>query len=177
MFDRKRKWKPLKRDTSISLSRPLRSLKRLASLAKRSTCSEPILELLPSFSRLACLAFGCSKWACSPRKFLISFLAFTAGHFQQINTLENTVVSCLFYLPLVLSVRYSNTEKFYILFKPDMATLNKRNELVSTCRPKWKFLLKVTRPSFFGGYHPTLKFSGIPIFTFIVSLTHRMDNI
>ena len=41
------------------------------------------------------------------------------------------------------------------------------------------FLLefKVTRPSFLGGYHPTLKLSGIPTFTFIVSLTHRMDNI
>ena len=39
-------------------------------------------------------------------------------------------------------------------------------------------LLKVTRPSFFlGGYHPTLKLSGIPTFTFIVSLIHRMDNI
>ena len=40
-------------------------------------------------------------------------------------------------------------------------------------------LLKVTRPSFFGGggYHPTLKLSGILTFTFIVSLTHRMDNI
>ena len=37
--------------------------------------------------------------------------------------------------------------------------------------------IKVTRPSFFGGYHPTLKFSGIPTFAFIVSLTHRMDNI
>ena len=38
--------------------------------------------------------------------------------------------------------------------------------------------LKVTRPSFFwGGYHPTLKLSGIPTSTFIVSLTHRMDNI
>ena len=30
---------------------------------------------------------------------------------------------------------------------------------------------------FLGGYHPTLKLSGIPTFTFIVSLTHRMDNI
>ena len=41
-----------------------------------------------------------------------------------------------------------------------------------------KIALKVTRPSFFGGvYHPTLKLSGIPTFTFIVSLTHRMDNI
>ena len=38
--------------------------------------------------------------------------------------------------------------------------------------------LKVTRPSFFlGGYHPSLKLSGIPTFTFIVSLTHKMDNI
>ena len=38
---------------------------------------------------------------------------------------------------------------------------------------------KVTRPSFFfgGGYHPTLKLSGIPTFTFIASLTHRMDDI
>ena len=35
----------------------------------------------------------------------------------------------------------------------------------------------VTRPSFLGGYHPTLKLSGIPTLTFIVSLTHRMDNI
>ena len=26
-----------------------------------------------------------------------------------------------------------STEKFYILFKPDMETLNKRNELISTC--------------------------------------------
>ena len=37
--------------------------------------------------------------------------------------------------------------------------------------------IKVTRPSFFGGYHPTLKLSGIPTFAFIVSLIHRMDNI
>ena len=36
--------------------------------------------------------------------------------------------------------------------------------------------LKVTRPRFFGGYHPTLKLSGIPTFTFIVSVTRRMDN-
>ena len=41
-------------------------------------------------------------------------------------------------------------------------------------------IFKVTRPSFFGGeggYHPTLKLSAIPTFTFIVSLTLRMDNI
>ena len=39
--------------------------------------------------------------------------------------------------------------------------------------------IKVTRPSFFlgGGYHPTLNLSGIPTFTFIVSLTHRIDKI
>ena len=47
-------------------------------------------------------------------------------------------------------------------------------------RHRWKYPLKVTRPSFFfwgGGYHPTLKLSGITTFTFIVSITHRMDNI
>ena len=32
-------------------------------------------------------------------------------------------------------------------------------------------------PVFWGGYHPTMKLSGIPTFTFIVSLTHRIDNI
>ena len=32
-------------------------------------------------------------------------------------------------------------------------------------------------PVFLGGYRPTLKLSGIPTFTFIESLTHRMDNI
>ena len=31
--------------------------------------------------------------------------------------------------------------------------------------------IKVTRPSFCGGYHPALTLSGIPTFTFIVSLT------
>ena len=38
-----------------------------------------------------------------------------------------------------------NTEKYYILYKPNMATLNKRNELVSTSRHKRKFLLKFNR--------------------------------
>ena len=38
-----------------------------------------------------------------------------------------------------------STEKFYILYKSDMATLNKRNELVSTCRHKRNFLLRFNR--------------------------------
>ena len=38
-----------------------------------------------------------------------------------------------------------STEKFYIVYKPDMATLNKRNELVSTCRHKRNFLLRFNR--------------------------------
>ena len=38
-------------------------------------------------------------------------------------------------------------------------------------------VLRCLDPVFFGGYHPTLKLSGIPTFTFIVSLTHRVDNI
>ena len=33
-------------------------------------------------------------------------------------------------------------EKFYIICKPEIATLNKRNELAGTCRHKNKFLLK-----------------------------------
>ena len=33
--------------------------------------------------------------------------AFSAGHFQEIKTKENAVISCLFYPSLVLSVRYS----------------------------------------------------------------------
>ena len=37
------------------------------------------------------------------------FPAFSTGHFQQIKTQENAVVSCLFYSSLVLSVRYSFT--------------------------------------------------------------------
>ena len=32
---------------------------------------------------------------------------FSAGHFQQIKAKENTVISCLFYPSLELSVRYS----------------------------------------------------------------------
>ena len=34
-----------------------------------------------------------------------------------------------------------------------------------------KWTIKVTRPSFLGGYYPTLKLYGIPTFTLIVSLT------
>ena len=32
-------------------------------------------------------------------------------------------------------------EKYFIIYKPKMATLNKRNELVSACRHNKKFLL------------------------------------
>ena len=34
------------------------------------------------------------------------------------------------------------TEKFFLLTKPHMATLNKRNELISTCRHRRKFILR-----------------------------------
>jgi hypothetical protein len=36
------------------------------------------------------------------------------------------------------------TEKYYIMYKPDMATLNSRNELVSTCRHSRKYFLAHT---------------------------------
>ena len=38
-------------------------------------------------------------------------------------------------------------------------------------------VLRWLEPVFLWGYHPTLKLSGIPTLTSIVSLTHRMDNI
>ena len=34
------------------------------------------------------------------------------------------------------------SEKFFIISKPHMATLNKRNELISTCRHRRKYILK-----------------------------------
>ena len=34
------------------------------------------------------------------------------------------------------------TEKFFILSNPQMATLNKRNELISNCRHRRKYILK-----------------------------------
>ena len=35
-----------------------------------------------------------------------------------------------------------NREFFYILYKPEMSSLNKRNELMSACRHRWKFKLE-----------------------------------
>ena len=49
------------------------------------------------------------------------------------------------YTNLTKRCNLCNTEKFYIIYKPDTATLSKRNELVSTCRHKRKFLLKFNR--------------------------------
>ena len=49
--------------------------------------------------------------------------------------------------------------------------------VVSGHRIGHPLLLRWLDSVFFRGYHPTLKLSGIPTFTFIVSLTHRMDNI
>ena len=54
--------------------------------------------------------------ACTPPRLKLSvsempFPAFSLEHFQQINTQENAVVSCLFYSSLVLPVRYSVCEE------------------------------------------------------------------
>ena len=38
-------------------------------------------------------------------------------------------------------------EKYFIIFRPELATLNKRNELVTTCRHANKFLLKNFKPT------------------------------
>jgi len=34
-----------------------------------------------------------------------------------------------------------NLEKYYILFRPELATLNKRNDLITTCRHASKHLI------------------------------------
>ena len=39
------------------------------------------------------------------------------------------------------------------------------------------YYLRWLDPVILWGYHPTLKFSGIPTFTLIISLTYSMDNI
>ena len=53
-----------------------------------------------------------------------------------------------------------------------------RNKVIFlwTMKAKTSFL-RWLDPVFLGGYHPTLKLSGIPTFTFIVSPTYSMDNI
>ena len=43
--------------------------------------------------------------------------------------------------------------------------------------PISQFEIKVTRPSYFVGQHPTLNLSGIHSFTLILSLTYSMDNV
>ena len=59
--------------------------------------------------------------------------------------MTDTTIRYESYTNLTKRCNLCNTEEFYILYKPDMATLNKRNELVSTCRHKRKFLLKFNR--------------------------------
>ena len=48
-------------------------------------------------------------------------------------------------------------EKYFIIYKPDMSTLNNRSELISNCRHSKKFLLKnrgVARGGFQGFWNP-----------------------
>ena len=46
------------------------------------------------------------------------------------------------YTNLTKRCNLCNTEKFFLITKPHMATLNKRNELISTCRHRRKFILR-----------------------------------
>ena len=59
----------------------------------------------------------------------------------------------------------------YEIFRDNWVRAGASNENVVQNHLRW------LDPVFLGGYHPTLKLSGITTFTFIVSLTHRMDNI
>ena len=46
------------------------------------------------------------------------------------------------YTNLAKRCHLCNTEKFFLITKPYMATLNRRNELISTCRHRRKFILR-----------------------------------
>ena len=46
------------------------------------------------------------------------------------------------YMNLTKRCNFCNTEKFFLITKPHMATLNRRNELISTCRHRRKFNLR-----------------------------------
>ena len=46
------------------------------------------------------------------------------------------------YTNLTKRCNLCNTEKFFLITKPHMATLNRRNELISTCRHRRKFILR-----------------------------------
>ena len=46
------------------------------------------------------------------------------------------------YTNLMKRCNLCNTEKFFPITKPHMATLNRRNELISTCRHRRKFILR-----------------------------------
>ena len=78
-----------------------------------------------------------------------------------------------------VNTNYSKTEyqPFPHLSLQNFASITIQNNFtITVCREKSE-LLRWLDPVFLGGYHPTSKLSGIPTFTFIVSLTHRMDNI
>ena len=51
------------------------------------------------------------------------------------------------YNPSTKSCRLCLLEKWYIMFRPEGASLNKRSELYSFCRHKAKLLLKSLKPS------------------------------
>ena len=79
---------------------------------------------------------------------------------------------------LLRNISPNNAGSYTCVAKNSMGSVTATSVVKVNITPKSCSSLKVTRHSFFGGgYHPTLKLSGIPIFTFIVSLTHRMDNI
>jgi hypothetical protein len=67
------------------------------------------------------------------------------------NLKENKIVYNIKWRKVKQARSYSNVtkkcnlclwEKFFIICKPDMSSLNNRNELVSSCRHSRKFLLK-----------------------------------
>ena len=82
------------------------------------------------------------------------------------------------FIPLVYSFELKKNTKRKILKLSFFYLVEKIVRFHVDCRPQFSIVyLRWLDPVFLGGYHPTLKLSGIPTFTFIVSITHRMDNI
>ena len=94
--------------------------------------------------------------------------------------LHRQVVQCP--LPLLIPCDYMNQKLCWprprLAYEAAASHLPRTHLIPGKLKILRKYhLLRWLDPVFLGGYHPTLKLSGIPTFTFIVSLTHRMYNI
>ena len=67
-------------------------------------------------------------------------VGFFSGTNYQVNT-KNIMVDIYIYSNVNKKCNLCLWEKYFIICKPEMSTLNRRNEMTSTCRHSKKFLL------------------------------------